>query len=94
MAIRELDQGKPKADARHLEGVRDDGDHYDPGSFLMLGNGYQDVGMHDQALSEYQQLMERVPAFTNDKLFRKYVKASEKALNVPNSCLPKAGLLG
>ena len=93
-AMRELDQGKPNAAARHLEGVRDDADHYDPGVFLMLANGYQDVGMHAEALSEYQQLMERVPAFSNDKSFRKHVKASEKALNVPNSCLPKTGLLG
>ena len=93
-AIRELDQGKPKAAAHHLEGVRDDADHYDPGMFLMLANGYQDVGMHTEALSEYQQLMERGPAFANDKSFRKRVKASEKAQNVSNSCLPKTGLFG
>ena len=74
--------------------MRDDADQYDPGIFLMLANGYQDVGMHAEALSEYQQLMERVPAFSNDKSFRKHVKASEKALNMPNSCLPKTGLLG
>jgi len=93
-AIRELDQGNPKAAAHHLEPVRDDADHYDPGIFLMLANGYQEVGMHSEALSEYQQLMERVPSFANDKSFRKHVKASEKAQNMPDSCLPKKGLLG
>ena len=46
-----------------------------------LANAYQAKGRHEEALKLYRLVLERAPAWAQDKTFRKAVATSEKALN-------------
>jgi tetratricopeptide (TPR) repeat protein len=92
--VEAIQKGNPKDAANHFESLRESNDVYDPSLFYMLANAYQANEMHDEALEEFKELVERNPEFANDKTFRKAVKKSEKTLGNPTSILPKKGLFG
>lgn len=93
-AVEAIQKGKPREAAEHLATLRESPQHYDPALFFMLAGSYQTAGDHEQALQEYQELLEKHPAFGKDKSFRKAVKVSEKHLATPTSILPKKGMFG
>lgn len=92
--VEAIQAGNPKEAAKHFESFRQSQEFYDPSLFYMLANAYQAREMHEEAIAEYKDLMDRIPEFGKDKAFRKTVKKSEKALGSPTSILPKGGLFG
>lgn len=89
-----IQSGNVQEAAKHLEPLRQDAEAYDPSLFYMLASAYQTREMHEEAVEEFKDLIERTPEFGKDKTFRKAVKKSEKALGNPSSILPKKGLFG
>lgn len=89
-----LQAGRPGDAAKHFEPLRQSESTYDASLFYMLANAYQQKQMHEEAIAEFKDLLERIPEFGKDKTFRKAVKTSEKALRHPTSILPKKGLFG
>lgn len=93
-AVQALEQHKPQLAAQYLDSLRPNSEFYDPAIFLMLANAFQDSGMHEKALQEYQQLIQQTPQIATDKSFRKRVKVSEKSQGTSPTMLPKVGLFG
>jgi tetratricopeptide (TPR) repeat protein len=89
-----IQAGKPTEAAKHFEFLRTSSDHYDPALFFMLATTCQQQGLHEQALAEFKDLIERNPAAGKDKTLRKAVKQSEKILGQPSSILPRKGVFG
>lgn len=89
-----IQAGDPIAAAKHFESLRQSDETYDPSLFYMLANAFQAKEMHEEAIAEFKDLIERIPEFAKDKTLRKAVKKSEKALDVTDSILPKKGLFG
>lgn len=92
--VESLQAGNPKEAAKHFEPLRQSVEAYDPSLFYMLANAYQTQHMHEEAVEEFKELIERNPEFGKDKTLRKAVKKSEKAIGSPTSILPKKGLFG
>ena len=89
-----LEAGNPNEAAKHFESLRRDAQSYDPAIFFMLASGYQAQNMHDEAIAEFKDLIERNPPYGKDNSVRKAVKKSEKAVAAAQSILPKKGWFG
>jgi tetratricopeptide (TPR) repeat protein len=92
--VEAIESGKPKLASEHFEPLRHSVDVYDPSLFYRLATAYQAQGMHEEAIEEFRELIERNPELAKDKALRKAVKKSEKAAGSPQSILPKKGLFG
>ena len=92
--IQAIEDANPIAAAQHFESLRLAVASYDPSLFCMLAICYQDQSMHEKAIEEFKDIIQRTPDITKDKSFRKAVKISEKAAGSPTTILPKAGLFG
>ena len=86
-----LTQGKPDEARALLDFLEQPGAArvYSAAPLEHLGNVYQALGRHPEALELYAQVLREIPEAGQHAGFRKKVKASEKAAGRPESMLPK-----
>jgi tetratricopeptide (TPR) repeat protein len=80
-AITQLETGKPSEAKATLAYFRVPSEHYEPALFMMLAKAFQAKSMPAEALAEYEELMQNVPALAKDRSLKKEIKRCQKQLN-------------